>query len=424
MKKNWASRLYNTESPGNFFTRVSRWGLASHEHEEALRIRWCGPLSALPPHLLAHHFLMLFYALPTEERISKMKSSGGRVWRPVRNFCFLCGDEGEEAPADSIQHLYSGECRVAALARSTFLGAFGGMVVPFNLTFSFLAHPPPEPSSPVHQLISGLAVLFFNWALYHLRRRLFMTLRSPPSNEQAAKVLIMALFTDWNNFVVRYKHAPYQQFIINRVTNTLVTPLANKNKKKGAKATLASVVATLSCPPPSTLVYYTDGSASPNPGPAGAGIVLFLDGLPVWMVAVPLGDSTNNIGELYAIGLALSDAKVRIGLREDSIPTRDIFIATDSQLSIGLLLGTDRLRNPSVDLLGVFKAVKKLWRWVADRARLQIFKVKGHSNITGNQMADEAAGVASSSSTTTDRRRILECIEEGRFDLQPPFLER
>ena len=117
----------------------------------------------------------------------------------------------------------------------------------------------------------------------------------------------MGLFTEWNNFVVRYKHAPYQQFYINRVTNTLVTPLANKTKKKGAKVTLASVVATLSCPPPSTLVYYTDGSASPNPGPAGAGTVLFMDGLPVWIVAVPLGDSTNNIGELYAIGIALSD---------------------------------------------------------------------------------------------------------------------
>ena len=234
----------------------------------------------------------------------------------------------------------------------------------------------------------------------------------------------MALFTDWNKFVTRYKHASYQQFIINRVTNTLTTPLANKTKKKGAKATLASVVATLTCPPHSTLVYYTDGSASPNPGPAGAGLVLFINGLPVWLVAVPLGDSTNNIGELYAIGLALTDAKSRLSLGEDSNPTRDIFIATDSKLSMGLLLGTDRLRNPSADLLGVFRAVKKLWRWVADRARLQIFKVKGHSNITGNQMADEAAGVASSSSTTSDRRRIEECIADGRFDINPPFLAR
>ena len=55
------------------------------------------------------------------------------------------------------------------------------------------------------------------------------------------------------------------------------------------------------------IVAYTDGSSHGNPGPAGSGI--FITFPADWNeddahIAIPLGHSTNNVGELYTIGAA------------------------------------------------------------------------------------------------------------------------
>ena len=56
------------------------------------------------------------------------------------------------------------------------------------------------------------------------------------------------------------------------------------------------------------LLCYTDGSASPNPGPSGAGVCLFnLADSTVTDIGLPLGFSTNNVAELVAIGLILQE---------------------------------------------------------------------------------------------------------------------
>ena len=53
------------------------------------------------------------------------------------------------------------------------------------------------------------------------------------------------------------------------------------------------------------VVYYTDGSASPNPGPAGAGVAIFdLQIDRAIDVGLSLGYGTNNLGELVALCLA------------------------------------------------------------------------------------------------------------------------
>ena len=57
---------------------------------------------------------------------------------------------------------------------------------------------------------------------------------------------------------------------------------------------------------PNDLVCYTDGSASPNPGPAGAGASIFsISDNYVMDLGLFIGFSTNNLGELVAIGIVL-----------------------------------------------------------------------------------------------------------------------
>lgn len=79
----------------------------------------------------------------------------------------------------------------------------------------------------------------------------------------------------------------------------------------------------------SSIVIYTDGGARNNPGPAGAGVVIY-DGDPsthsgqakkVAEVKKFLGTQTNNWAEYEALILALQEAKKR-GLAKRAIEVR------------------------------------------------------------------------------------------------------
>lgn len=76
----------------------------------------------------------------------------------------------------------------------------------------------------------------------------------------------------------------------------------------------------------SKIIIYTDGGARNNPGPAGAGVVIYQDGKKVAQVKKFLGSQTNNWAEYEAVALALQEAKKR-GLAKQPIEVR-----LDSQL--------------------------------------------------------------------------------------------
>lgn len=77
-----------------------------------------------------------------------------------------------------------------------------------------------------------------------------------------------------------------------------------------------------------TVIVYTDGGARGNPGPAGAGIVIYDGEKKVAEVKKFLGKQTNNWAEYEALALALQEAKKR-GLSE-----REIEIRMDSELIV------------------------------------------------------------------------------------------
>ena len=139
--------------------------------------------------------------------------------------------------------------------------------------------------------------------------------------------------------------------------------------------------------PPNTIIIYTDGGASPNPGPAGSGVLMMYGGhsLEIWEY---LGRSTNNIAELTAILRALENIK------QKDLP---ILLYTDSSYALGVLTGRMRA-SKNVEL------VEQTRREMAKCPHLQILKVKAHIGITYNEHVDRLVALARDRKESGSRR--------------------
>ncbi|RLC22221.1 MAG: hypothetical protein DRH93_10365 [Deltaproteobacteria bacterium] len=123
--------------------------------------------------------------------------------------------------------------------------------------------------------------------------------------------------------------------------------------------------------PDNCIKIYTDGASSGNPGPSGIGI-LFIYGENKKEISKSIGMATNNIAELTAIKMGLET------LTRVDLPVR---IFSDSSYSIGLLT-KDWKPKKNQDLI---RKIKVLMNKFND---LTIIKVKGHSGIKENEVAD------------------------------------
>lgn len=91
-----------------------------------------------------------------------------------------------------------------------------------------------------------------------------------------------------------------------------------------------------------TVTIYTDGGARNNPGPAGAGAVIYSGSQKVGEVKKFLGSQTNNWAEYEAVALALSEA-ARLGLSGQSLEMR-----MDSKLVVEQVLGRWKIKEPTL----------------------------------------------------------------------------
>ncbi|OGG51242.1 hypothetical protein A3C18_03255 [Candidatus Kaiserbacteria bacterium RIFCSPHIGHO2_02_FULL_54_11b] len=96
------------------------------------------------------------------------------------------------------------------------------------------------------------------------------------------------------------------------------------------------------------IIIYTDGGARNNPGPAGAGVVVY-EGDPstgsghlLAQVKKYLGSQTNNWAEYEAVALALEEAQ-KLGLAG-----REVEIRMDSKLVVEQLSGNWKIKEPTL----------------------------------------------------------------------------
>ena len=146
-----------------------------------------------------------------------------------------------------------------------------------------------------------------------------------------------------------------------------------------------------------SLVGFTDGSAIGNPGPCGAGAFLYDCTDPDWAGAEAigaLGPGSNNIGELWAVGMAIELAIRRLGASPRSHTVTHVYIFTDIQYTIGCLTrGWKSASNAEL-----VKSVKLTIDSLPPHITFVLQWVPAHVGIPENEQADFLAGLGSSRS--------------------------
>lgn len=136
------------------------------------------------------------------------------------------------------------------------------------------------------------------------------------------------------------------------------------------------------------IVYHTDGSCSPNPGPGGFAVIK--DGKP--HIVGQEKDSTNIRMEAQAIIAALQDANGEA-----------CRIMTDSEFWINVVTkwapgwrakGWKKSGGPIKNLELVQQALE-----LYEQSHAELVWVRGHNNDPGNELADEWANRARSGET-------------------------
>jgi len=95
-----------------------------------------------------------------------------------------------------------------------------------------------------------------------------------------------------------------------------------------------------------SIVIYADGGSRGNPGPSGAGAVVFDEtGKVLAEVSKFIGNTTNNVAEYTAIIEGLLAAKKVVGKSHRKIPVE---IRMDSELVIRQMIGRYKVKHPNL----------------------------------------------------------------------------
>ena len=98
-------------------------------------------------------------------------------------------------------------------------------------------------------------------------------------------------------------------------------------------------------------VLFFDGCCKGNPGPGGAGAVLYKDKIEIWSDSIFVGKKvTNNIAEYTGLIIGLKQA-IKVGIK-------NIKVNGDSQLVIKQMTGNYKVN--SENLIELYKTAKQL----------------------------------------------------------------
>ncbi len=314
-----------------------------------------------PPNIWNTQLRLTFNALPTDHRWLQAKGTVRRPGLPPDTIpCFLCG-----SGLDSVAHLYGGECPVVRRAL-LLVHDHTGITISHDLPSLLLLHAPAQDPNV------ALTTIAFCWAVWIQRTTFFKALPAPLSRDASARRIALVC------------------------VDNIPTPSTKKSLSDSEAITKFAI-----SPPPTVLAIYTDGSAKPNPGPSGAGVWIVAPAPPggspfTLRVSAGLGHGTNNLGEIFAITIALQIVEILYKYLYPAPPTTGVF--TDSKLSEGYL--TRGWAFPEIACQPPATKARRLLRELsAISPQLGIFWVRGHSAIPGNHLADRAADRGATLST-------------------------
>ena len=157
----------------------------------------------------------------------------------------------------------------------------------------------------------------------------------------------------------------------------------NKKQKTGGKVSITDHDSIISHTNSDTLIAYTDGSASPNPGPSGGGACIFLQN-PDSIIdcGATLGVGTNNSAELYALGACFAQI-IKLHAAHPHIQRAIIF--SDSKLAIGAAVGS---RRPLTNITLVNELRKLYNAMLFTKLAVDLRWIPGHAGVGGNERVD------------------------------------
>ena len=128
---------------------------------------------------------------------------------------------------------------------------------------------------------------------------------------------------------------------------------------------------------PMEMTLYTDGASRNNPGEAGAGIHVLMDGKPAEGIARYLGVTTNNIAEYTAAIIGLEHA-ITAGAKR-------VKLFADSELMVKQLNGQYKVKNEGLKPL--HSKVKEL---IARIGSVEVQHVRREMNKEADALANKA----------------------------------
>jgi len=132
------------------------------------------------------------------------------------------------------------------------------------------------------------------------------------------------------------------------------------------------------------IIIFTDGGARGNPGPAGAGAVIFdARGNEVKAVSKFLGKRTNNWAEYEAVILGLETAHKLFGAKMSEI---GVEVKMDSQLVQRQLKGEYRVKEPTLfeQYIRIHNLIVKYF------PRIKFTHIPREENARADELANEA----------------------------------
>lgn len=133
-----------------------------------------------------------------------------------------------------------------------------------------------------------------------------------------------------------------------------------------------------------TTGVFTDGSASPNPGPGGWGAVYVVDDVIVAEAHGHEPHTTNNRMELAALLAALD--LVPVGVQATVYSDSNLAVRTINEWAAGWEKRGWKRKTGPVENLDLVRAVYERWR-----PELRLEWIKGHAGFRWNEYADELA---------------------------------
>lgn len=130
------------------------------------------------------------------------------------------------------------------------------------------------------------------------------------------------------------------------------------------------------------ITIFTDGGARGNPGPAGAGAVVYKGKKLIAEVSEFLGKQTNNVAEYDALLFALKAARTKLGS-----PIADsVTVKMDSELIIRQMTGQYKVRDSVLKLK--YAEVQKLIH--ESFPKITFFHVRREFNTEADKLANDA----------------------------------